>query len=444
MAETQDPPPEPATVDAKERRRAEAALQFLADASAALAESLDYQVTLQQILDLAVPFLADWCTVDLLDEAGVMRRVAAGHRDPAAQELLHRVREQHEEWASPHASAEILAAGKAVLFPEVTEAVLETFVKNPEIRAVVKALGVASGMAVPLRARGRPIGAMTFSSNTPGRRYDAADLALAQELGRRAAVAVDNARLYQQAQQAVRLRDEFLSVASHQLNTPIAALQLLVDGLNEGPIQQQAEHLERTVGILTRQTRRLGRLISQLLDVVQVQAGLFTLRREPVDLAAVVHEVAQRFGEELARARCALTVHAPGPVPGQWDRARLAQVVGHLLSNAVTFGAGKPIEVVVEELPGDQVRLVVEDHGIGIPPERLSHVFGRFERAAPVSHYGGLGLGLFLVKEIVEALQGSVSVESALGAGARFTVQLPRTPRPAPPGEPGAPSGVRR
>jgi signal transduction histidine kinase len=415
------------TREASERQRAEAALRFVAEVSTTLAESLDYEEALKRVVDLAVLFLADWCVIDLLDGSGVMRRVAAGHRDPAAQEVLMELRRHRTEWGSPRLAAEVLACGRSLLLPEVTDELLERYLDDPELRALVKRLGVHSSMVVPLLVRGRAIGAMTFSSSNPQRRFEPSDLALGEELARRAAVAIDNARLYREAQEAIQLRDEFLSIASHELNAPVASLQMLVEGLEERAAAGKPESTARVVQLVGRQVGRLGRLVRELLDVQRIQRGVFELALGPVDLVALVNDVVARQAEDIAHAGCQVTVQAPAQLRGQWDEVRLEQVVTNLLSNALKFGRGGPVLLALSELPGDRVRLVIEDHGIGIPPDRLPHIFGRFERAVSSRSYGGLGLGLYIVHQIVAALHGTVWVESAPGHGATFTVELPRS-----------------
>jgi signal transduction histidine kinase len=317
---------------------------------------------------------------------------------------------------------------RPILVPEANDTEMRRYLHDPESVRLAREIGVGSSMILPLRANERLLGSMTLVCSPGGRRYDERDLALGEELARRAAVALDNARLYREAREAIRVRDDFLSIASHELNTPIAALQLSVEGLDQAQSVPPAV-AERLVRLITRQSRRLGTLVRELLSVAELQAGRLRMERTPVDLSRVVREIAEELGPELARARCGLTVEAPAPVEGQWDRTRLDQVVNNLLSNAMKYGAGHPIRITVDTSPGI-ARLVVEDQGIGIDPERLRHVFGRFERAVPASNYGGLGLGLYVVREIVGALGGTVSVKSVIGAGSSFTVELPRAPTP--------------
>ena len=422
-----------ATPDFGDPRTPEAALRFIAHVSAVLAESLDYEGTLAAVARLAVPFVADLCLVDVLDDAGKMQRVAVAHRDPAVEEWHRQARAQNRRWAGQELAAEILTAGHGLLTPEITPALLEKYVENADVRAMLIKIGVSSGITVPMLARGHALGAIILCLCGGPRRYDQGDLALAEELARRAAVAIDNARLYREAQDAVRARDEFLTVASHELNTPITSLLLLGQTLRDTRHQMTEPMVERSLEVMAQQTRRLSVLVKELLDVTRVQAGALRIRREPLDLVWLLRDVAERFAEEGRPARRALELQLPGRLEGQWDRTCLDQIVSNLLSNAFKFGAGRPVVIVLDELepgPEGRVRLQVRDQGIGVPPDRLKDIFDPFARAVPASHYGGLGLGLYIVKSLVRALQGKVSVDSTLGSGSTFTVELPKTPAP--------------
>jgi PAS domain S-box-containing protein len=240
----------------------------------------------------------------------------------------------------------------------------------------------------------------------------------------------ERARLYRQAQEEVRERDEFLSIASHELRTPVAALQLQLQLLQRaaerGP-GSAAELLVNKVDGLERQCRRITLLVNELLDVSRLRLGRLELRLEELELGEVARETVQHLAAEALRLGSAIGVEAPGPARGRWDRVRLEQVITNLLSNAIKFGQGKPILVAVEDA-GDKVRLRVEDHGIGIAPADQERIFGRFERAVPTHHFGGLGLGLYIARELVEAHGGSIVLASAPGRGTTFTVELPRSP----------------
>jgi two-component system, LuxR family, sensor kinase FixL len=238
----------------------------------------------------------------------------------------------------------------------------------------------------------------------------------------------ERARLYQQAQADLRARDEFLSIASHELRTPVAALQLQLQILQRtagrSPEGLPAALLHRVEG-LERQTRRISLLVNELLDVSRIRLGRMALNVEKSDLAQVIREAVEPLLEEVARAGSTLSIEVQ-PVPGCWDRLRIGQVVTNLVANAIKFGEGRPIAVSVNA-DDDRARLVVEDHGIGIAPEDQSRLFGRFERAVPSGNYGGLGLGLFISREIVEAHGGSIALQSSLGNGTTVLVELPRS-----------------
>jgi len=233
---------------------------------------------------------------------------------------------------------------------------------------------------------------------------------------------VDTSRLYRREQEAVAARDEFLSVASHELKTPLTSLILHTDALRAAARRGSPEQLASRADLIRRSAERLSRLVASLLDISRIGAGRLDLEREETDLAEVTHEVAHRFEEEARRARCEIRVDA-APAIGFWDRLRLDQVVTNLLANALKYGAGFPIDVCVQA-DGGRAVLTVRDRGIGISGEDQRRIFQRFERAVSQRNYGGFGLGLWIVRQIVEAQGGSVRVESAPGQGSTFTVEL--------------------
>jgi signal transduction histidine kinase len=188
--------------------------------------------------------------------------------------------------------------------------------------------------------------------------------------------------------------------------------------------------MSRALQVIDRQSGRLTHLIHDLLDVSRIHSGRLPLRLEEVDLCAAVRDIVEQSREDLARARCPAVIHAARPVIGRWDRQRLEQVVSNLMSNAIKFGSGRPIEITVVE-SGGVARLVIQDHGTGIDPERLPYIFEKFERGVSTLNYGGFGLGLYITRSIAEALGGDVGVQSTVGIGSTFTVELPCRPQAA-------------
>jgi signal transduction histidine kinase len=245
------------------------------------------------------------------------------------------------------------------------------------------------------------------------------------------------------AEEAIHARDEFLSIASHELRTPLTSMQLVVElalltARKGRSVESGPSRVEQSLETVERQSTRLNKLVDTLLDVSRIQAGRLKLELESTDLLAVTHEVLERFASELQRSGSRLSIHGEAPVIGMWDRSRSDQIVTNLISNAIKYGRGNPIEVTVEE-KGAHAHLVVRDQGLGIPKERMPHIFSRFERAVSSQQYGGLGLGLYIVRQLVEMHGGSVHVESELGVGSTFTVELPLEPSASVAPEPSSP-----
>jgi signal transduction histidine kinase len=280
---------------------------------------------------------------------------------------------------------------------------------------------VPAAAVAPLCVRGHALGAIAIATADPVRTFAPGDVALLGDVAHRTALAVEHARLLRDATLAARAREEFLQVASHELRGPVGTLRLSVQMLMRGasPAAQVAR-----LRAIERQAQRLGALSDTLLDVSRITAGRLELTREHGDLAALVREAAVRASDAASEAGSELSVDAPEPLPLSCDPARLDQVVSNLLSNAVKYGRGRPIRVSVRQVDG-RGRIEVEDRGIGIAPDDLGRVFERFERAVSVRHYGGLGLGLWIVRRLVEAHGGTIHVRSTLGEGSTFTIDLP-------------------
>jgi signal transduction histidine kinase len=284
-------------------------------------------------------------------------------------------------------------------------------------------------MIVPLIARGRTLAALTFVSSQPDRRYRADDLHVAEEVALRAAQAIDNAQLYQDMQQAVQLRDQFLSLAAHELKTPLTSLTGQVQLFQRRAEREKhlTERDERTLRMITDQVARLNKMVLALLDISRLEMGQLTIERVPLDLCALLRRSVDVMQSTVDDRQIELASPAQ-PILVFGDALRLEQVFQNLLQNALKYSQPPaPISVVLTQT-ADQVGVAVEDHGIGIPATALAHVFQRFYRADNVEeqHLSGMGIGLYVVNEIVTLHGGTVTVDSTEGVGSTFTVFLPR------------------
>jgi len=420
----------------RETRRREETMRFFAEASTLLSSSLDYVSICERLAALVVPSFADWCGVEVTD-AGELHSVAIAHVDPSKVDVAREMRRRYPpDSAAPSGPYAVARTGRPELINEISDEMVIRGARNQEHLNFIRNLGLRSVLIVPLIAGGRPIGVLNLVWAESGRHFEPEDQDIMQELGRRAGLAIENARLYDDARGAVKLRDEFLSIASHELKTPLTSLRLKVDGIlrmtaaaPETPID--VPKLSARVHTIDKQLDRLSELVDALLDVSRAAAGRLQLKVEDVDLTEVVTGAAERFKDDLANAKCSLSIVITGPagqkspIVGRWDRLRLDEVITNFLSNAVKYGAGKPVQIRVSA--SDSTATVeVEDHGIGISPTDQERLFKRFARVASPEHYGGFGLGLWIVKVLVEAMGGRVSVRSAVGRGSVFVAELPR------------------
>ncbi len=416
--------------DFSDRKRAEEAVRFLDEASRILGSSIDYQTTLRSVATLAVPRLADWCQIELLDEQNVPQPLALVHADPEKIGLATELRQRYpHDVARPQGAARVIATGKAVLANDIGDEQIAGFARDPGHLAGLRALGIVSVMIVPVATRGKAFGAITLVSAESKRHYSGADLVVAEELARRVGAAIENARLYQIAQDAIASRDEFLSIASHELKTPLTALKLEIH-LAKRKIRRAdaaapaspalAEALEHS----GRQVDRLTNLIEDLMDVSRIQSGRLEFRFELVDLSDVIRDVAARYSELLSRVGSSLTLEIAEAVRGSFDRTRIEQLLENLLTNATKYAPGKPVEVSLGRSAGTAT-LIVADHGPGISRDLQPRIFERFERAGTSGDISGLGLGLFIARKIVDGHGGSIEVQSEGGQGSRFIVRLP-------------------
>jgi predicted ATPase/signal transduction histidine kinase/tRNA A-37 threonylcarbamoyl transferase component Bud32 len=411
-----------------EAERAERRARLLGEATAVMTTTLDHDGAFSALTRLCVRDFADWAIIDLIEGDRAVR-LAGAHRDPQKEALLRELAERYP--AGPGSSAPagaVLEGGRPILIASGGEAEWRAHAVDERHVELVKQLGTRSLIVVPLIARDTLLGALTLASATPAA-FLPADLEVATEIGRRAALAVDNARLLRETQRAVQLRDDFLMVASHELRTPMTSLLITVGRLRRsaaGGGPPSAESLNSGLDRVEHSAGRLRRLTDELLDVTRLERGRLDLDPVRMELGKLVRQVVDDLQVELAAAGCQVRIDADEAVAGVWDPSRLEQVITNLLTNAMKFGQGRPIEIGVHNTPGGAL-LSVRDYGLGVAPERQPFIFNRFERAVSTRHYGGLGLGLYISRRIVDAHGGQLRLESEPGHGATFTATLPPT-----------------
>lgn len=407
--------------DVTSRKRAEDAVQFLANASASLAELVDYQSTLNRIANLAVGGFAEWCVVDLLDENGQRERLAvtaADLNDKAAYQAF-----QGDDDVVP----QVFRTGQPEVVFDLSE--VKTLGATPPTDWIerLRTFGVRSYLSVPLLSHGTVIGAITFLSSSSRRRFGTEELRVARSLAERVTVAIENAQLYRALQEQDRRKDEFLATLAHELRNPLSPVRNGIEILRLGGTAQ--DDAGAILSMMDRQLGHMTHLVDDLLDVARVSSGKVVLRKGQVTLREVVEAAVETSRQVISTSNHKLDVELPDePIALNADRTRLVQVLANLLNNSAKYTpAGGRIDVSARREDSEVVLRVV-DTGIGIPSEMLPKVFDMFVQvgASLDRSEGGLGIGLTLVRRLVEMHGGSVMAESpGLGQGSVFTVRLP-------------------
>ncbi|MFL5579588.1 MAG: ATP-binding protein [Gemmatimonadaceae bacterium] len=403
------------------RRRAE----LLAEASRILGTSFDYQTTLSQLARLVVPAAADFCTVDVLAADGEIERVGVAHVEPSKEALLWEALRRVQQGGVPlvpHLRRAVYE-GASTLHRSVTPEQVDSVKFDDEQGRLLAALAPRSLLAVPLRAANRVIGAVVLYSSVSGREYEEADLRMAEELAGRAALAVENARLFGEAQAATRARDQMLGVVAHDLRNPLNTM-LMASQVMEETLPPEAP-ARRQVAMVRRAGERMNRLIQDLLDVKRMEAGRLAVEPRPVRPDTLLAEAAEMMRPLAAASALDLRVEAADGLPRvAADPARVQQVLSNLVGNAIKFTPHGGLITLRAGRHDGEVLVTVRDTGPGIPPEQLPHIFGQFWQASKTDRRG-IGLGLAIAKGIVEAHCGRIWVESAPGEGSSFYFTLP-------------------
>ncbi len=418
-------------VDVTEERRLAWERRFLNRAAAQLSTSLELGTTLRSVARLALPSLADWCAVDLLDDSGQIKRLVVEHHDPlhaaAAEELE---RKYPPLLTNRLGVGNVLRTGVAELYPTVDASVVGEVARDDRHLQLMKEMGIASVMVVPLRARERTLGALVFAVGDPERSYGERQLALAEELALAAAMAIDNARLYQESQAANRAKADFLAVISHELRTPLTAIigysELMGLDVPEPITDRQREQVER----IELSARHLLQLIEEILTMANLETGQTQIRTAAVDVADLLRR-AEAIARPLADARGLALDFAPvaDTLVLRSDGEKLLQILLNLLSNAVKFTESGGVRVSARE-EADHLLVEIADTGVGLDREHWAKVFQPFWQVEqPVTRrVGGTGLGLAISQRLISLLGGTIDLASEAGVGSTFTVRVPLDP----------------
>ena len=407
--------------------------ELLATLSAAPVCSARLADTLQKMADALVGDLCDWCTIDLNNGKGESRRHARAHRDPESRQVLDRMSELYPRGPRLNADfLEMLKAGRPVLTPRVTDDLLRMLSHDDRHFRLLKELEIASSVRLPLIVESKVVGWLAMISSSPSRSYSENDLAFLEQISILVSRAISNADSYQQAKDEIQQRDQFLSIATHELKTPLTSLhsllQLMVTRAQSDPSCSCLDIVKKAQA----QSARMLKLTEFLLDLSQINMDRIHLRAEATDLVQITHEALDRLESEIQVSGCEVSLISPKELPGRWDRARLQEVIVNLLSNALKYGKSRPIRIRIDTEPGEGGKafadFAIEDRGPGIDPQDHARIFKPYERAASSLDQQGHGLGLYIVRQVLNAHGGTIGVNSAPGEGACFHFKIPCDP----------------
>jgi signal transduction histidine kinase len=402
-------------------------LRFLLESSTALAASLDYDTTLKMLARICVPELADWAVVYCFDEEGRLQRSEVAHADPSKSDAVRELRDSPIDMNGPHPALAAVRSRAPLLVSTASQELLDAITETPRQRELVGELGFESLIVVPMFAHDRALGALTLVSSRRTRRFDAEDLALAEDVSRRASLAMESARLYDEARRANAVKADFLAVVSHDLRTPLTAIIGYAELLEMGVPEPMPPSAQQPLQRIRTSARHLLYLLKELLSFARLDAGRDEVHNQDIDVRVIGREVAAVM-EPLAAAH-ALQLHVCAPndaVIAYTDPDKLRQVLLNLVGNAVKYTKRGEVHLEISRSGGD-VLMCVRDTGVGIAKDDLTHIFEPFWQVDPTqrSRDGGTGLGLSVVQRLVRLLSGKLSVASVVDVGTTFTVSMP-------------------
>jgi signal transduction histidine kinase len=394
--------------------------------------SSNLESSFQALANAVVPKFADGCVVDLRRKPDKLLRVGVAHVCPFKREILKTLMETYPiDMRSPLPAMALLNQGHPLLI-QIDEYGLETLcgLRPAGYREEILKFGLRSLIVAPLMMDSGCVGIVVFLTMTESQRsFTHEDLPMALELARKASVALENAKLFEEAREAVQARDEFLSIASHELKTPITAMKLRTElalrrmQIND-PETRQEDFFKNFLCSTNRQLDQLTSLVDTMLDISRIVHGKLTLEKKPVNLATLIRDILERSEDQFHSSGSRYNITEKKLAVGNWDPLKIEQVLTNLITNAMKYGRGKPVDISID-ISNQMARLEVTDQGVGIAEKDLLRIFQRFERAVTLSDIGGLGLGLYISQQIVAAHQGNIWVESKIDRGSTFIVELP-------------------
>lgn len=412
--------------DIHEGKQRELALQLLAEAGKKITGSVSYQETLKNVAKFTTETFADWCIIDMLESDNELHRVEVAQTQPHRIRLASKILSYTPKTKSKNIVAHVLKQKEPKLFSHIQPSIdMPLFTTDPTYAETLKALAPQSAMIVPLLLRGKPLGVISFFCVHSDRNYTINDLTLVEELVARVSLAIENARLFEAEQKAVQVRDEFLSVASHELKTSLTTVkaftQILQKTSRENEASRQAELLKKMDGQLNKTTN----LINDLLDVSRIHSGAFMIRREIVATDAFMKDIVETCQRIISTHQILLKQKIKETI--SIDKDRMGQVIMNLITNAVKYSPAGTKIIITLKRKGNLVVIQVKDSGFGIPKEKQRQIFERFYRLVDADHkkVSGLGLGLYICRELVQQHEGTIRVSSKEGKGSTFTIFLP-------------------
>lgn len=415
--------------DVRQERARQVRNEFLVRAGEALVSSLDYRATLANVARLAVPELADWCAVDILEPGDTApQQVAVAHVDPAKVNYARQLGEQYPPNPKARTGApQVIRTGKSELYTMIPAELLEAGAQDAEHLRIIRELQLESAMVVALRGRTRPLGAMTFVYADSGRHYTESDLAFAEEFARRAAIAIENAYSHRKSEDAVHARENVLAIVSHDLRNPLSNVLVAAKQIERGAERTDSSfRTKKALDTIFNAVDKMNRLVSDLLDLAKLESGQsLYVERGKCDATALVQEAVEAAIPPARARRLHLeTDLPPSPVYVECDAGRIQQVLGNLIGNAIKFTREGGSIQVRAQASLDELVFSVRDTGTGIPQDQVKHLFEPYWQAG-ARRKEGVGLGLSIVKAIVDAHGGRVWVETVVGRGSSFSFSLP-------------------